>query len=157
MAGEFSLISDVLIKGKDKYGQKRAVQRKGPGGSYEGYSYDALYCASCGLAHKMLEIGFRKGDKVGILAENGATWAMAAFGTFFAGGAIVPLGVHNTPDEVSAILDDAEAGYLIVSQPFIENAIGNRACPSSPWEPKSPPIHRMGTREARMFPLPIPL
>jgi acyl-CoA synthetase (AMP-forming)/AMP-acid ligase II len=72
-----------------------------------------LDAASRALAGRLVRAGLGKGDRVGLLMENGIDWATAAFAVTRVGGVLVPLSTLLRPPELLAQLRIASVDHLI--------------------------------------------
>jgi long-chain acyl-CoA synthetase len=77
-------------------------------------SYGELDAASARVARLLLEDGLAPGERVLLLLPNVPEFAAAYYGVLRAGGVAVPLDPDLTRTEISAILQDARAGRLLV-------------------------------------------
>jgi acyl-CoA synthetase (AMP-forming)/AMP-acid ligase II len=75
------------------------------------------YSTSCGradaLARALLAGGLQTGDRVGLYLRNCPEFLEILFGTWKAGGVVVPLNATFTPDELAWHLADAGASVLV--------------------------------------------
>jgi long-chain acyl-CoA synthetase len=58
-----------------------------------------------GVARRLLELGVRSGDRVGLIAENSPRWLHAYAGILAVGGVVVPRGTDIGGEELGHILD----------------------------------------------------
>jgi long-chain acyl-CoA synthetase len=63
----------------------------------------------------LIALGLRPGDRVAIMCENGLEWVTAYLGLVMAGGVGVPLYTELKGGEVSSIIRQAEARFIVVS------------------------------------------
>ncbi len=61
------------------------------------------------------ELGFQRGDKLIILSENRPEWVMADLAVQCAGGVTVPVYISLVPDQIAYIIEDCDAGFVLVS------------------------------------------
>ncbi|MCR4789928.1 MAG: AMP-binding protein [Treponemataceae bacterium] len=68
------------------------------------------------FANWLLSKGFKKGDRVAVTGKNSPEWTLVFYGTFFAGGVIVPIdhGLHE--NEVENLLATAEPKFFFVDE-----------------------------------------
>ncbi len=64
-------------------------------------------------AARLIELGMRTGDRVGLLAANSATFAQCVYAVVRAGGVLVPLNTRLTPSEIAWQVEDCGASFLI--------------------------------------------
>ena len=91
------------------------------------HEFDA---ASDRVAAWLAARGLGPGTRVGLLAVNGAAFALAYYGIVKAGATVVPVNTLLTPREIAYILNDAGAAGLFYHPLFAEAAAALRAdCP----------------------------
>jgi long-chain acyl-CoA synthetase len=73
-------------------------------GIYNSITYRHFYEEVCFLAAGLLELGVKRGDKVGLIADNCQKWMITDFGILSIGAADVPRGGDITTQELSYIL-----------------------------------------------------
>ena len=73
-------------------------------GLYNSISYCQFYEEVCFLAAGLLDIGVKRGDRVGLIADNCQKWMVTDFGILSIGAADVPRGGDITTQELSYIL-----------------------------------------------------
>ncbi|MGP1587305.1 MAG: AMP-dependent synthetase/ligase [Treponemataceae bacterium] len=80
------------------------------------------------FANWLLSKGFKKGDKVAVTGKNSPEWTVVFYGTFFAGGVIVPIDHGLRKEEVENLLKTSEPKFFFVDEEkydyFKENAKG---------------------------------
>ena len=82
-----------------------------------GYSWAEVDAAADRVAGALLRLGFRKGDRVGVIALNRIEWLQAFFGAMRAGIAIVGLSVRYRDTEIEYMLSDSGArGVIAVAE-----------------------------------------
>ncbi|HEX6031810.1 MAG TPA: AMP-binding protein [Tepidiformaceae bacterium] len=72
------------------------------------HSYSSFQQRSHAFARLLLQRGVQKGDRVIILAPNQPDWVAAMFGTFIAGGTVVPLDVRSSREFVERVVAQTE-------------------------------------------------
>jgi acyl-CoA synthetase (AMP-forming)/AMP-acid ligase II len=70
------------------------------------------------LAAALRTLGMQPGDRVGMLALNSARYVEYFFGVWWGGGAINPVNVRWSPQEVAYSLDDCDTRILLVDKAF---------------------------------------
>lgn len=70
-------------------------------------------------AHMLMELGIKKGDKVGILLMNCLEWLPIYFGILKTGALAVPLNFRYASDEISYCVDLADISILFFGSEFI--------------------------------------
>ena len=75
--------------------------------------------ARASRAHDALvRAGFKRGDKVGLLALNSIETLEIMYGVIRAGGVLTPLSALQSPDLIAALIKDAGANFLFVVSPL---------------------------------------
>ncbi len=90
------------------------------------YTYSELNDAVNRLANKLLALGLRKGDKVGIMCFNTDSFVISYFAVMKAGGMVVPLNFRVAPPEAKYMLENSESRFFIFGSEFSELARGMR-------------------------------
>ncbi len=98
----------------EKYAAQPAVSYKREG-TYVTLSYENLYQRVLMAARGLRKAGLQPGDRVAILSENRAGWAIADLGTQAARGVTVPIYATNTPEQVEYVINHAGAEIVFVS------------------------------------------
>ncbi|MDR3174396.1 MAG: long-chain fatty acid--CoA ligase, partial [Treponema sp.] len=86
------------------------------GGTYRSKTYRQFYDEVRYAAGGLLELGVKRGDRVGIVADNRQEWIVTDFGILSAGAADVPRGGDATVQELVYIL-----GITACEVVFVEN------------------------------------
>jgi long-chain acyl-CoA synthetase len=105
---EMLLASAGSNRQKQLYADKRA-------GRYEALSYEAVLEKTFALADYLGANGVRRGDRVGLLAENRSEWAISDWAIMALGAITVPIYPTLPADQVAYILDDAGITHLLLS------------------------------------------
>ncbi|UOD34250.1 long-chain-fatty-acid--CoA ligase [Deferribacteraceae bacterium V6Fe1] len=71
-------------------------------------------------ANALKEQGLKKGDRVGVLLENSPEFIFSIFAIFLNGAVAVPINTFLKDEEISYILNNCEAKFLITSDNFWE-------------------------------------
>jgi long-chain acyl-CoA synthetase len=85
------------------------------GGQWVPYSSDDVYRSVAGIARALTQWGLKPGDRVAILSENRAEWAITDFACLAIGCVDVPIYPTLTPEQISFILSDAEVRVVFCS------------------------------------------
>ena len=112
-------IQDVLEAINKKYGNKTALRIKNEDGSFREISYVKLGRRVVSISSVLMNLGINKGDPVAIFSENRPEWAAAYFGIISCGGAVLPIDVKLTDNEVQFILNDSRARCVFVSGKYL--------------------------------------
>jgi long-chain acyl-CoA synthetase len=98
-----------------KYKNRTAVTSEGMS-----FTYAELLQKSKEFAFGLKNIGFKKGDKAGLLMYNRAEFVISFIGTIMAGGIVVPINPFLVPEEIEYIFRHSESSYFITSNNFSE-------------------------------------
>lgn len=79
-------------------------------------SFEAFAKASLAFAHRLIDAGVRKGDRVAIAMRNLPEWPVAFYGTILAGGVATPLNAWWTGSELAFAVEQAGARVAIIDQ-----------------------------------------
>jgi len=85
-------------------------------GKYRSVTYQQFYEDVCFIASGLMELGVKRGDKVGLIADNRQEWMVADFGIMSTGAIDVPRGCDITTKELTYILSFTECTVV-----FAEN------------------------------------
>lgn len=102
-----------------KYPKTAYTNQKGDSG-WVGMTYPEVLHESRFLAAGLLDLGIRKGDKIGLVAEGRNRWITSEYSILFAGGANVPMSIRLMPEEVLFRLNHSESIAVIVSRNTFE-------------------------------------
>jgi fatty-acyl-CoA synthase len=69
-------------------------------------SYRAMRDASERIAAHLIELGVERGDRVGVCGANSTAYCLLIFGILRAGAVVSPLGMRNTSNELSELVED---------------------------------------------------
>src|SRR5262245_53558550 len=78
------------------------------------WSYAALYAWARGGARALAALGVAPGDRVALMARNGAELVAAWFGCLLAGATVVPIPTVSAPPEVAHRLAHARCRLALV-------------------------------------------
>lgn len=111
----------LLYKGASQFPDTPYTCEKGDEGWIRA-TYSQVLEESRRLASGLKELGFSKGDKIGLLSEGRNRWIISEFGILFCGCTCVPLSIKLLPEEVHFRVSHSEAKGLIVSRNTFEKA-----------------------------------
>ncbi|MER3524946.1 MAG: long-chain fatty acid--CoA ligase [Ignavibacteria bacterium] len=122
------------------YGRPRQLNYKVQG-AWVGFSSDEILAHVRRRALGLYSLGVRKGDHVGLLADNSPEWVMSDYAILANGAATVPLYVTQLAEQIEYILRDADCSILMVSslslfnkvKPIIEHGFLKRVVIFSPF------------------------
>ncbi|MGA2286106.1 MAG: AMP-binding protein [Dehalococcoidia bacterium] len=100
--------------------RKTAFQVKA-GREFIGLTYGELRQRARTFASALIALGLQRGDRVGIVCENGLEWIVAYQGISYAGGVAVPVYYELKPGEIEEALRRAEVKLAIVSEKALPN------------------------------------
>jgi long-chain acyl-CoA synthetase len=89
---------------------------KDSSGMFRTKTYRQFYEEVCFLAAGLVELGVKRGDHVGLVADNRREWMVADFGVLSVGAADVPRGCDITVQELAYIIGFTECKFS-----FLEN------------------------------------
>ncbi|MDR2717791.1 MAG: long-chain fatty acid--CoA ligase [Treponema sp.] len=89
---------------------------KDPSGTFKTKTYRQFYEEICFLAAGLVELGVKRSDHIGLIADNRHEWMAADFGILSIGAADVPRGCDITVQELAYILGFTECRFS-----FVEN------------------------------------
>ena len=84
-------------------------------GFWRSISSQELYRSVVGVARAFVHWGVQKGDRIAILSENRAEWAVADFASLMLGAVVVPIYSTLTAAQTAYILADSGAKVVVVS------------------------------------------
>ena len=76
------------------------------------------------VAHALLDLGIRHGDRVGLMFANDLPFLECLFGTMRIGAVAVPLNVRSTDEALTYVLGDSDAALLIAGPGMTTRARG---------------------------------
>ena len=105
-------LAEVLFQSETRFGDGIAVTDLGTGCvlTYQGLAHEARAIASF-----LSSQGVRAGQRIGLLAPNGAAYMAAAFGLLAAGACIVPIAANLAGSEVRRILTEIDVHACFVA------------------------------------------
>jgi long-chain acyl-CoA synthetase len=107
-------IPATLDESARKFERKTAFQVK-EGRDFRKISYVELRERARAFGSGLLALGLRRGDKVGIVCENGLEWIISYLGISCAGGVAVPVYYDLKSQEIEDALRRADTRFAIVS------------------------------------------
>jgi long-chain acyl-CoA synthetase len=113
---QFNTISEGFVEVCNKYqNQKTAFVYTNQKGELEKINYSELLnqveCYAIGL----MELGIKKGDRIGIIAENRLEWILTDFACVSLGIVTVPIFPTLTAKQIEYIFNDCEVSAIVVS------------------------------------------
>jgi len=111
---QISTINDLFLRVAGA-GNPRAVLWQDEFGQWQPISSDQIYQRVRALAEAFLNWGARKGDRIGLIAENRWEWMVTDFASLAIGAANVPIYPTLTGEQVAELLKDAGCRIAVVS------------------------------------------
>ncbi len=104
----------LMIRNKaENYGEYTAQLSKDSDGVFQPTDYKTLYNEMKNFACGLHSEGVRRGDHVGLIADNRKEWLISDLGLLTLGAADVPRGCDSTPEEIGYILGFSECEIVI--------------------------------------------
>jgi long-chain acyl-CoA synthetase len=85
-------------------------------GKYEGTSYSDTRELVLNLAAGLIDLGFKKGDRAGLVADGRNDWIISELGMLYAGGINVPLSIRLQENELTFRLKHSGSKYIFVTK-----------------------------------------
>jgi long-chain acyl-CoA synthetase len=104
-------VHDVLSDAAAAFPRKPALYAQGAWSTFE-----ELDQRSDELAHLLLSLGLKKGDRVALLLENSAEYVVTYYAVLKAGGTTVALNTESTADDVLFIVGDCGVRFLATNR-----------------------------------------
>jgi len=117
---EFTTVPEMFLQAIERYASipdKYAYSRK-INGIYEGITFEEVAAMVESFAVGLLELGIKRGDRVGIVSENRLEWIIADLAITGIGAIDVPIFTTLTPNQEEQIYNNCEATAIIVSNAF---------------------------------------
>jgi acyl-CoA synthetase (AMP-forming)/AMP-acid ligase II len=83
------------------------------------FNYAELAERSARLAGALFAAGAKRGDRIAFLSTNCHRLLEAYYGVLEAGCLLLPLNIRLAPQELAFVLNDAQAKFLFLEQPFL--------------------------------------
>ncbi|NOR74592.1 MAG: AMP-binding protein [Draconibacterium sp.] len=85
-------------------------------GEYNGTTYSETHEHVLNLAAGLVDLGFKKGDRAGLVADGRNDWIISELGMLYAGGINVPLSIRLQENELTFRLQHSGCKYIFVSK-----------------------------------------
>ena len=79
------------------------------------------------LAAGLIQLGYKKGDRAGLIADGRNDWIISELGMLYAGGTNVPLSIRLQDNELLFRLKHSGSKYVFVSQQHAQKVEAIRA------------------------------
>jgi long-chain acyl-CoA synthetase len=84
------------------------------------FTFDEHYRIASTLAHRLIDAGVVKGDRVAIASRNLPQWVFAFWGAMVTGAVVVPLNAWWTSEELAYGLTDSGSSILFIDEERLE-------------------------------------
>ncbi len=88
-------------------------------GKYEGTTYKETREQVLNLAAGLVALGFKKGDRAGLVADGRNDWIISELGMLYTGGINVPLSIRLENNELAFRLNHSGSKYVFVSKHYV--------------------------------------
>jgi long-chain acyl-CoA synthetase len=105
---------DILAQMHEKYNRDDALMVK-RNGKWDKYSTSEYKEHVDNFSYGLIELGFKKGDKIATVSNNRPEWNMVDMGLGQVGGVHVPIYPNISDEEYAHILGHSDAKFLILS------------------------------------------
>lgn len=98
-------------------------------------TYKEFNCRINRLANGLARIGFKKGDRIAVLAENTHKYLEIYFAAAKSGISVTPLNFRLADDEIAHVVNDSEASCFLAGDGYEQRAqqLGNRLNAINAW------------------------
>nr|WP_315402700.1 long-chain fatty acid--CoA ligase [uncultured Sphingobacterium sp.] len=110
-----SRIFDLITNYKSEFSDKTIIAGRDKNGRWKTYLTSEFIDKINSLSRALLSIGLIKGDRVALMSGNRPEWSIIDFACNQLGIALVPLYPTLAPQDLSYIVNDAEAKLIFVS------------------------------------------
>lgn len=114
---EYNTVPEMLTEVCKKYPNNIAYKYK-DGENFKDIKFDEVYNLVEKMSLALLELGIKKGDRVGLVSENRFEWVISSFAINCIGGVDVPIFPILTSEQEEFIFNDCEATAIIVSNKY---------------------------------------
>ncbi|MBQ1175925.1 MAG: AMP-binding protein, partial [Treponema sp.] len=106
-------VPKMLRKVATDYPEIAAQRSKNKAGVFEPVLYRELYDLALDFGAALLELGVKRGEPIGLIADNRKEWLQADMGIMAIGAVDVPRGCDATVQDLEAILSFVECRFCI--------------------------------------------
>ncbi len=114
----YKTVPEMFSKICDKYNEQKPAYYFKKDGKYVAFTYSALRDSVERFAVGLLDLGIKKGDRVGIVSENRIEWIVADFALTSIGAVDVPIFPTHTAKQEEYIFNNCGAKTIIVSNNY---------------------------------------
>ncbi len=113
----------LLEHSVEKFADNPLFGTKNADGEYEWVTYAQVGRRVDNLRGGLAQMGIKKGDAVGIIANNRTEWAICAFASYGLGARYIPMYENELPHIWKYIIADGDVRVLFVSTPHIQEQV----------------------------------
>src|SRR5687768_2940824 len=111
---DFPLTLPTILERSGKFHSRVDVVSRKPDRSIVRSTYGDFYRRARRLAHALIKLGLKPGDRVASMMWNHSGHLEAFFGVPSAGGILHTLNIRLQPDEIAAIARHANDRFLLI-------------------------------------------
>jgi long-subunit acyl-CoA synthetase (AMP-forming)/3-oxoacyl-(acyl-carrier-protein) synthase len=109
-----------LLDGFDPSKRHLVAFEQAQGDTFADITYGDVQDRARAVGNGLLDLGVRKGDRVGILAENRYEWPVTYLGATAVGATVAALDIFFTPDEAAKVLRLSAPTVIFTSAKFLK-------------------------------------
>ena len=98
----------------------REYLTNGTRGAYEWYSYQDVHNLAAMFAEGLKQLGFKRGDKAGIISANRTEWTVVDFACSSIGMILVPIYDSQSIDDIKYVCENAELKVIFAALDKLE-------------------------------------
>ncbi|MBN2226062.1 MAG: long-chain fatty acid--CoA ligase [candidate division Zixibacteria bacterium] len=114
-------VHETILAVCRKFPDKTALKSAGENGN--GYDYAEVAGLILEIASELRATGLKRGDRIGLLAENCPEWGVFYLAVLYAGGIIVPLDCALKTRELAGLMRISEITTVVCSDKKFETAV----------------------------------
>jgi long-chain acyl-CoA synthetase len=107
-------LPQILAGQAERLGSKKTAIREKAYGIWQSYSWQDYFQYVKRVALGLAALGLKRGEHVGLIADNHAEWLFSEVGTQALGGITLNLFTSSVSDELALSLGRINAGYVVV-------------------------------------------
>lgn len=112
---EVTRVFELLERYQQLYGEKPDALAGKENGEWRKWSLSSCIELANALASGMIASGIKRGDRIGLIANNRPEWNLIDFGTQLAGAVLVPVYPTIADSDLKFIFEDAEVSMVFYS------------------------------------------
>lgn len=113
----------LLKKTAEKWPDIYVQMSRENGGSFTGVTYSDCFQLALDFGAGLLNLGLKRGDRIGLLSDNRKEWFQADMGLMSIGLIDVPRGCDASPQDISYILSFTECSICIAENSLVTKKI----------------------------------